>query len=43
MFQLPDDDGFNRYAIRGVYVSPEVIDQALLERLEKIHSLQSLG
>ena len=35
-----DDVGFKQYAIKGIYVSPEVIDQALNERLERMSGMK---
>ncbi len=32
------DIGFRAYAIRGIYVSPEVVEQAIIERLEKMNA-----
>jgi hypothetical protein len=32
-------EGFQQYAIRGIYVSPDVIERALQERFERMVSL----
>ncbi len=31
------EGGFQQYRIRGIYVSPTVIEQVILERLEKMN------